>query len=172
MGRGEEVGSARKGAGESKGSREMEYEGMQPMPPSEVGRAKRRGLVRDSRMKSPEGWPIAARMMGIRSQDRKSIEAQEGGKEEKDFAAHRVGPQWSCGRRRLRFASRSDRALSDGGRGGRDDEIDIQSREGEVVVFGGGEREVAGCEGRGRCVVCGVSVWKAGWRVEGRRVRG
>ena len=138
MGRGEEVGSARKGAGESKGSREMEYEGMQPMPPSEVGRAKRRGLVRDSRMKSPEGWPIAARMMGIRSQDRKSIEAQGGGKEEKDFAAHRVGPQWSCGRRRLRFASRSDRALNDGGRGGRDDEIDIQSREGEVAVLGGG----------------------------------
>ena len=97
MGRGEEVGSAIKGAGERKGSREMEYEGMQPMPPSEVGRAKRRGLVRDSRMKSPEGWPIAARMMGIRSQDRKSIEAQGGGKEEKDFAAHRVGPQWSCG---------------------------------------------------------------------------
>jgi len=28
MGRGEEVGSARKGVGESKGSREMEYEGM------------------------------------------------------------------------------------------------------------------------------------------------
>jgi hypothetical protein len=93
--------------------------------------------VRDLRMKSPEGWSIAARMMGIRSHERKLIEAQGGGKEEKEFAAHRGGPQRSCDRRRLRFASRSDRALKDGGRGGRDDEIDTQSREGGVrMVFG------------------------------------
>ena len=70
MGRGEEVGSARKEEGEIVGSREIEYEGMQPMPPSEVGRAKRRVLERELRMKSPEGWPIAARMTGIRSHDR------------------------------------------------------------------------------------------------------
>ena len=70
MGRGEEVGSARKEEGEIMGSREIEYEGMQPMPPSVVGRAKRRVLERELRMKSPEGWPIAARMIGIRSHER------------------------------------------------------------------------------------------------------
>ena len=64
------MGVDRKEEGEIVGSREMEYEGMHPMPPSEIGRAKRRVLERDLRMKSPEGWPIAARIMGIRSHER------------------------------------------------------------------------------------------------------
>jgi len=114
MGRGNDVGVDRKEVGEIVGSREMEYEGMHPMPPSEIGRAKRRVFDRDLRMKSPEGWPIAARMMGIRSHDRWSAEAQAGGKEEKDFLVQGRGPHKSCGRRMLRFASRSVRALKDG----------------------------------------------------------
>ena len=131
-GSGDEVGVKRKEEGEIVGSREMVYEGMHPMPPSEIGRAKRRVFERDLRMKSPEGWPIAARMMGIRSQERWSAEAQAGGKEEKDFLVQRRGPHRSCGRRMLRFASRSVRALKDGGRGGRVAEIAIQSGDGWV----------------------------------------
>jgi len=131
-GSGDEVGVERKEEGEIVGSWEMVYEGMHPMPPSEIGRAKRRVFDRDLRMKSPEGWPIAARMMGIRSQERWSAEAQAGGKEEKEFLVQGRGPHRSCGRRMLRFASRSVRALKDGGRGGRVAEIAIQSGDGWV----------------------------------------
>ena len=46
------MGVERKEEGEIVGSREMVYEGMHPMPPSEIGRAKRRVFERDLRMKS------------------------------------------------------------------------------------------------------------------------
>ena len=49
------MGAERKEDGERVGSREIEYEGMQPMPPSLSGRARRRGLDSVSMMKRPEG---------------------------------------------------------------------------------------------------------------------
>jgi hypothetical protein len=132
---------------------------MHPMPPSEIGRAKSRALVRELRMKSPEGWPIAARMTGIRSHERKSAEAQGGGKEEKDFLIQGVGPHRSWGRKRLMWESRSDRAIRDGGRGGRAAEIASQSGDGWVRTGSGGSQRIA--PGGGAAVT-------GGGRVRGR----
>ena len=132
---------------------------MHPMPPSEIGRAKSRALVRELRIKSPEGWPIAARMTGIRSHERKSAEAQGGGKEEKDFLIQGVGPQRSWGRKRLMWESRSDRAIRDSGRGGRAAEIASQSGDGWVRTGSGGSQRIA--PGGGAAVT-------GGGRVRGR----
>ena len=132
---------------------------MHPMPPSEIGRAKSRALVRELRMKSPEGWPIAARMIGIRSHERKSAEAQGGGKEEKDFLIQGSGPHMSWGRRKLMLESRSDRAIRDGGRGGSAAETANQSGDGRVRMGSGGSRRIAS---EGEAPVAG------GGRVRGR----
>ena len=129
------------------------------MPPSEIGRAKSRALVRELRMKSPEGWPIAARMIGIRSHERKSAEAQGGGKEENDFFIQGSGPHRSWGRRRLMLASRSDRAIRDGGRGGSAAEMANQSGDGWVRMGRGGSQRIA--SGGGAAVT-------GGGRVRGR----
>ena len=129
------------------------------MPPSEIGRAKSRALVRELRMKSPEGWPIAARMTGIRSHERKSAEAQGGGKEEKDFLIQGVGPHRSWGRKRLMWESRSDRAIRDRGRGGRASEIASLSGDGWVRTGSRGSQRIA--PGGGAAVT-------GGGRVRGR----
>ena len=129
------------------------------MPPSEIGRAKSRALVRELRMKSPEGWPIAARMIGIRNHERKSAEAQGGGKEENDFFIQGSGPHRSWGRRRLMLESRSDRAIRDGGRGGSAAEMANQSGDGWVRMGRGGSQRIA--SGGGAAVT-------GGGRVRGR----
>ena len=95
-------------------------------------------------MKSPEGWPIAARMIGILSHERKSAEAQGGGKEEKDFLIQGSGPHRSWGRKRLMLESRSDRAIRDGGRGGSAAEMANQSGDGWVRMGRGGSQRIVG----------------------------
>ncbi len=119
------------------------------------------------RMASPEGWPAAARMSGMRSQERRSPVAHWGGKEAKERRAQPRGPHARVGRRPVSGWSRSVRRLAQAGRVTAEQASSQKERLSEALPLAWAAAGAPGWALAGVCASAWASVWVSAWASAG-----